>query len=306
MFERLYTHPAALALHRTSPLAEERVAYLRHLECQGSSKSSLCDLAAYLLVITRRLNLAERPGECIDRDEIDRQAALWAKRGGGKRKHGRCSGQVFRSYATRWLHFLGRLAPPAQVDKPFAEQIGAFAAYLRGEKGLSPITVHCRSLVLHRFLAQLTAAGGSLANITIGQIDETLLGMVKAGGYLRTSVQGYASCLLAFFRYAEARSWCRKGLANAIQAPRVYSQTALPAGPHVIRHTTATHLLRSGVDINTIRAWLGHVSLATTNIYAEVDLDMKAKALAACEIGDDAGKSPWRQDKGLMEFLRSL
>src|SRR5438477_288508 len=53
---------------------------------------------------------------------------------------------------------------------------------------------------------------------------------------------------------------------------------------HLIRHTTATHLLRSGVDINTIRAWLGHVSLATTNVYAELDLEMKAKALANCEI----------------------
>jgi integrase/recombinase XerD len=31
--------------------------------------------------------------------------------------------------------------------------------------------------------------------------------------------------------------------------------------PHTIRHTTAVHLLRAGVDINTIRAWLGHVSL---------------------------------------------
>jgi integrase/recombinase XerD len=46
-------------------------------------------------------------------------------------------------------------------------------------------------------------------------------------------------------------------------------------GPHTIRHTTATHLLRAGVDINTIRAWLGHASLATTNVYAEVDLEMK-------------------------------
>jgi site-specific recombinase XerD len=46
------------------------------------------------------------------------------------------------------------------------------------------------------------------------------------------------------------------------------------------RHTTATHLLRAGVDINTIRAWLGHVSIDTTNIYAETDLEMKAKALA--------------------------
>jgi site-specific recombinase XerD len=46
---------------------------------------------------------------------------------------------------------------------------------------------------------------------------------------------------------------------------------------HTIRHTTAVHLLRAGVDINTIRAWLGHVSLDTTNIYAEIDLEMKAK-----------------------------
>jgi integrase/recombinase XerD len=76
--------------------------------------------------------------------------------------------------------------------------------------------------------------------------------------------------------------------------------------PHTIRHTTATHLLRAGVDINTIRAWLGHVSLATTNIYAEVDLEMKAKALANCEVEEEEGKKPWREDNGLMEFLRTL
>jgi hypothetical protein len=43
------------------------------------------------------------------------------------------------------------------------------------------------------------------------------------------------------------------------------------------------HLLR-GVDFNTIRDWLGHVSLNTTDVYAELDLEMKAKALAACEV----------------------
>lgn len=77
--------------------------------------------------------------------------------------------------------------------------------------------------------------------------------------------------------------------------------------PHTIRHTTATHLLRAGVDINTIRAWLGHVSLRTTNVYAEVDLEMKAKALAHCEItSSEPGDKRWRDDKGLMAFLRSL
>jgi len=76
--------------------------------------------------------------------------------------------------------------------------------------------------------------------------------------------------------------------------------------PHTIRHTTATHLLRAGVDINTIRAWLGHVSLNTTNVYAEVDLEMKAKALATCEIRGAVPSRPWKEDVALMEFLRSL
>jgi integrase/recombinase XerD len=78
--------------------------------------------------------------------------------------------------------------------------------------------------------------------------------------------------------------------------------------PHSIRHTTATHLLRAGVDINTIRAWLGHVSVDTTNIYAETDLAIKAKALATCDPGGEPvrTKSKWRDDPDLMQFLRNL
>jgi integrase/recombinase XerD len=85
------------------------------------------------------------------------------------------------------------------------------------------------------------------------------------------------------------------------------SLAAKRVSPHTIRHTTATHLLRAGVDINTIRAWLGHVSLNTTNVYAEIDLEMKAKALEKCQITEDPKTTRrWRQDPQLMEFLRSL
>jgi len=76
---------------------------------------------------------------------------------------------------------------------------------------------------------------------------------------------------------------------------------------HTIRHTTAVHLLRAGVDINTIRAWLGHVSLDTTNVYAEIDLEMKSKALAHCEIfSSEETKKDWKDQPGLMAFLRAL
>jgi len=75
--------------------------------------------------------------------------------------------------------------------------------------------------------------------------------------------------------------------------------------PHTIRHTTATHLLRAGVDINTIRAWLGHVSIDTTNIYAETDLEMKAKALALCEIELKPVKHQ-RKSANIIEYLKTL
>lgn len=54
--------------------------------------------------------------------------------------------------------------------------------------------------------------------------------------------------------------------------------------PHVIRHTTAMHLLQSDVDITTIAAWLGHSTLDTTHGYVEIDLRMKQKALAAAKL----------------------
>jgi integrase/recombinase XerD len=77
--------------------------------------------------------------------------------------------------------------------------------------------------------------------------------------------------------------------------------------PHVIRHTTASHLLQAGVDINTIRCWLGHVSLNTTNIYAETNLETKARALATCAVTEEVeGKKHWLDQPKLMEFLNSL
>jgi integrase/recombinase XerD len=51
---------------------------------------------------------------------------------------------------------------------------------------------------------------------------------------------------------------------------------------------------------------LGHVSLNTTNIYAEVDLEMKAKALATCEVHGAVPSKHWKKDAALMQFLQSL
>ena len=81
--------------------------------------------------------------------------------------------------------------------------------------------------------------------------------------------------------------------------------------PHTWRHTAAVHLLEAGVEVNVIRAWLGHVSLDTTHRYAEITVQMKAQALEACEPPVAASTGPhrtgrWRHDESLLKWLRSL
>lgn len=59
-------------------------------------------------------------------------------------------------------------------------------------------------------------------------------------------------------------------------------------------------------DINTVRDWLGHVSIDTTNVYAQIDLDMQTKALKHCEIFDKSSRKCWKGKHGVLRFLRSL
>jgi site-specific recombinase XerD len=75
--------------------------------------------------------------------------------------------------------------------------------------------------------------------------------------------------------------------------------------PHVLRHTTAMHLLQSGVDITTIAAWLGHANLATTHGYVEIDMRMKQAAIAATSVLPDAPPGEFPGDD-LVTWLSAL
>ena len=75
--------------------------------------------------------------------------------------------------------------------------------------------------------------------------------------------------------------------------------------PHILRHTTAMHLLQSGVPFNVIALWLGHESTNTTHRYVEADLAMKEKALARLEAPDTRLRR-FRAPDSLMRFLQTL
>ena len=57
----------------------------------------------------------------------------------------------------------------------------------------------------------------------------------------------------------------------------------------------------------TISQWLGHATVAVTNRYATVDLDMKRQAIEKAEpIGGDSAVIPWRTDASILAWLEAL
>jgi integrase/recombinase XerD len=233
LFDQLFGRPRALARHRDGPLVEERLRYVSHLASQGMVQGSLRTAAAYLLVIADRLRLADRPGEAIALAEIQQQAALWADRSASPAREQRRgdSRELFLYRATGWLRFLGRLQLPPSRPRPHSDQIDAFADFLVREQELSQRTRQSYCLTVELFLDDLSMSGHSLQDLTITQIDEALVERITRRGYARRTVRDQTYALRAFFRYAHKRGWCRSGLAEAIQAPRVFTDRTLPSGP---------------------------------------------------------------------------
>ena len=75
--------------------------------------------------------------------------------------------------------------------------------------------------------------------------------------------------------------------------------------PHVLRHTTAVELLRAGNDATIVALYLGHESIATTQIYIDADLEVKERALArTAPPGIRRGR--FRPGDALLAYLSSL
>jgi len=91
------------------------------------------------------------------------------------------------------------------------------------------------------------------------------------------------------------------------RAAKVHSSLAKwSLSPHTIRHTTAMHLLQSGVAFSVIALWLGHESTITTHRYVEADLAMKDKALARLQEPETTMCRYHPVDDALMQLLQSL
>ena len=126
-----------------------------------------------------------------------------------------------------------------------------FATFLR--KGISFITVPIFTRIMTTEQYGRYSAYMSLVNVFT----------ILCGLEFHTCIEGI------FKKYVTIAKKDNPGLFNADSYP-----------PHSMRHSTASHLLEAGVDIVTIKNILGHASLQTTQIYAEMSqetVDRKLK-----------------------------
>ena len=75
--------------------------------------------------------------------------------------------------------------------------------------------------------------------------------------------------------------------------------------PHVLRHTAAMRLLHAGVDTTVIALWLGHESVATTQIYLHADMALKQRALDRTA-PTDSPPGRYQPPDQLLAFLEAL
>jgi len=104
-----------------------------------------------------------------------------------------------------------------------------------------------------------------------------------------------------------SRSGIAKRLTRAVNAAtrQLSALRGQRVSPHTFRHTTAMHLLQSGVDINVIALWLGHESPATTHGYVEADLKMKEQALGKLQ-HPRTKRLRYQPPDALLRFLEGL
>jgi site-specific recombinase XerD len=113
------------------------------------------------------------------------------------------------------------------------------------------------------------------------------------------------------FANARGNQLSRAGVENRLRklvlaaTARCRSLAKRQVSPHTLRHTTAMHLLESGVEMTVIALWLGHESTTTTHQYVEASLAMKEKALAKLK-EVPTKRNRFQPSDSLLRFLNTL
>ena len=229
IFKRRYT----LNRHSTAPLLKERMKYLQYWDENGATIASLREISSYLLRVIEYINLKHK--KIVTIAEIKAAANKWAHyQSTNPRKwndYSDSAKRCFISHAFNWLKMIGYLRLPAEKPQPFSIYLHKYIEYMRYERGFSEETIRGRIHLLKNFLTLIWGKTHHFKKLTILIIDEIFSSKRNSNKYSRRSIQSYASVTRSFLKYAEQKTWCQNGLANAIEIARTYKHETLPYSP---------------------------------------------------------------------------
>ena len=219
MFDQLFSCPRAVQRYVSAPLLEPRLRYLQHRAAQGATSATLKTIAFYQRALSGSIDLEAT--RLVRPAQIEAAADHWISRTPASHAQttGSASKVVFVSVARGWLGFLNRLEQVESAALPCSGLIADFRDYMRSERGLSPATVYTRCRRVEEFLGRYCADADALRQVTIVQIDAAIAEKGIRDRCTRASIRTYAYVLRSFFRYAEIRGWCGRGLAAGIVSP---------------------------------------------------------------------------------------
>jgi integrase/recombinase XerD len=251
MFERWLVGTKALARHRSAPLAQSRARFLEHLQNRGMAHGNLRSVAGYLLQIVALLRLSE--WRDVTLQELHVAAAEWSNNRSPYSGHParRLSAPFFMWASKKWLSFEGHLVMPEKPRVWFAAEIADYTDRMKAELGLSPVTIHERTLRAHHFLRWFSHKSHALGEIQLQDVDAYLAEQSKH--WKTITLIGECHFLKAFFRHASHRGWCDKNIAEGIKAPPKRREIFEPQGP---RWSEVLKLLKrtDGENPSSIRA----------------------------------------------------
>jgi len=222
MFHMLYSAPATRRRHSDAPFAEERQRYLRHCADLGATQGTLRQKSNELLWLSRHLG---SPGP----DGVSLEQLQEIARGRQSLCRGRTAGQRLIDIGRPWLRFLGWWHVPV-VKIRFQNQLDQYVAWMRDERGLSPLTVERWRAHAGTFLQWCDQTDRQLPTLRPDDIDNYFVS-ASPGRWSRVSVSHVASALRVFLRFTAAQGECERHLAETIRGPRIYHQESLPYAP---------------------------------------------------------------------------
>jgi site-specific recombinase XerD len=150
--------------------------------------------------------------------------------------------------------------------------------YGTGIRATECASLHCGQVDLTRLTITVHGKGGHERTIPLNpQLAQVLQAYERA--------RGLALPTAPFFRSRFGGALSRGAVYERVRTWGQRSRVGIPLSPHRLRHTFATHLVRAGVGLVTIRDLLGHRQITSTQIYLHVTAEDLRAAAARHPIG---------------------